>query len=287
MIKAEKLVEKFKQAADEKWGYIWGASGETWTQKDQDKATRDMTVKYGQQWVGKRVADCSGLFVWAFKQFGESIYHGSNTIWRSHLSTKGTLSKDKRTDGKELKPGTAVFQMKPDPSQDDGEDQSHIGLYIGDGLVIEAWSTYKGVKYTKLAERDWEQWGELKKVDYGIKNTGGTQMTEAIQYYAIVTASNGLPVNFRTAPSSGASRVTRCPKIGVGTKVGVIGSDGTWSKIAYGEHTGYMMDKFLKKESGNDSAVTTDQSVIERLEEVERRLDLVEQRFDKLNGGLG
>ena len=112
-------------------------------------------------------------------------------------------------------------------------------------------------------------------------------MTETIQYYAIVTASNGLPVNFRTAPNSGASRVTRCPKIGVGTKVGVISSDGTWSKIAYGEHTGYMMDKFLKKESGNDSAVTNDQNVIERLEEVERRLDLTEQRLAKLDGGLG
>lgn len=288
MIASSKLIDLFKQAANERWGYIWGASGETWTQKDQNKATRDMTMKYGQQWVGKRVADCSGLFVWAFKELGESIYHGSNTIWRSHLSSKGTLSKDKRTDGKDLKPGTAVFQMKKDASQDDGEDQSHIGLYIGDGLVVEAWSTQKGVKYTKLADRDWEQWGELKKVDYGdVSNTGGNKMTETILYYAVVTASNGLPVNFRTAPANGASRVTRCPKIGTGTKVGIISSDGTWSKIRYGDHIGYMMDKFLKKESEDNSTVTPDSNIIERLEDVEKRLDLAEQRLAKLDGGLG
>lgn len=287
MIRAERLIDLFKQAADEHWGYIWGSAGEIWTQKDQNKATREMTVKYGQQWVGKKTADCSGLFVWAFKMLGESIYHGSNTIWRSHLSAKGTLTKDKRSDGRELKPGTAVFQMKQDVSQDDGEDQNHIGLYIGNGLVVEAWSTQKGVRYTKLADRDWEQWGELKKVNYSTNDTGGKQMTEVIQYYAIVTASNGLPVNFRTAPNSGASRVIKCPKIGVGTKVGVISSDGTWSKISYGEHSGYMMDKFIKKESGGNSAVVTDQNVIERLGEVERRLDLAEQRLAKLDGGLG
>ena len=166
MIKANELVKLFQKAADEKWGYIWGSAGETWTQKDQDNATREMTVRYGQQWVGKRVADCSGLFVWAFKQLGGKIYHGSNTIWRSYLSDKGTLQKGKRTDGKTLQPGTAVFQMKPDASQDDGEDQSHIGLYIGNGKVIEAWSTQKGVRVTDLVSRDWEQWGELKNVGY-------------------------------------------------------------------------------------------------------------------------
>lgn len=183
MIRPEELVKLFKQASDEKWGYIWGAAGETWTQKDQNKATRDMTVKYGQQWVGRPVADCSGLFVWAFKKLGESIFHGSNTIWRSHLSNKGTLKNGKRTDGKELKIGTAVFQMKPDPSQDDGEDQSHIGLYIGNGKVVEAWSTQKGVRTTDLVSRDWEQWGELKKVSYdqeSVEKNPSTSLEECL-----------------------------------------------------------------------------------------------------------
>ena len=37
----------------------------------------------------------------------------------------------KRTDGQPLKPGTAVFLTK-------GSDRHHVGLYVGDGKVIEA-----------------------------------------------------------------------------------------------------------------------------------------------------
>lgn len=167
MIAANDLIKLFRQALSEKWGYIWGAAGETWTQTKQDKATRKQTVQYGQKWVGRKVADCSGLFAWAFKQLGGKIYHGSNTIWRSYLSSKGNLLSDgKRSDGKPLLPGMAVFQMTLDSSQDDGENQSHIGLYIGGGQVIEAYGTARGVILTDLVSRKWEQWGELKNVDY-------------------------------------------------------------------------------------------------------------------------
>lgn len=167
MIAANDLIRLFRQALAEKWGYIYGTSGETWTQAKQDKATRKQTVQYGQKWVGRKVADCSGLFVWAFKQLGEYIYHGSNTIWRSHLSNKGDLLPNgQRSDGKPLLPGTAVFQMSLDPKQDDGENQSHMGLYIGDNQVIEEYGTARGILLTDLISRGWEQWGELKKVYY-------------------------------------------------------------------------------------------------------------------------
>lgn len=252
LIASSKLVALFKQAANEKWGYIWGACGETWTQAKQDKATRATTVEYGQKWVGKRVADCSGLFVWAYKQCGESIYHGSNTIWRSHLSNKGNLTKGKRVDGQELKVGSAVFQTKPDKSQDDGEDQYHIGLYIGNGKVIEAQGTKEGVVITDLVKRDWEQWGELKKVSYEdsqneTSETGGTNMSETVTKYMYVYAENGGAVNFRTQPKSNASRIVRCSEIKTGEQVGVISDDGEWSKITYSGYTGYMMSKFLKE----------------------------------------
>ena len=45
MIKAADLIAKFQYALDEKWGYIWGKSGQLWTQKDQNAASREMTVK--------------------------------------------------------------------------------------------------------------------------------------------------------------------------------------------------------------------------------------------------
>ena len=67
MINSADLIAKFRQAQSEGFGYIWGERGGVWTQAKQDKATREQTIKYGQKWVGKKVADCSGLFSWAFK----------------------------------------------------------------------------------------------------------------------------------------------------------------------------------------------------------------------------
>lgn len=154
MIPIRKLANTALQAYEEKWGYIWGKSGQTWTQANQDAATRDMTVKYGQRWVGKRVADCSGLFVWAFKQNGGKIYHGSDTIWNKYLvpETRGPLAGEIK-----IRYGSAVFQNK------DGK-RTHIGWYIGGGMVEEEKGTQSGCVLSPLAT--WDEYGELKDADY-------------------------------------------------------------------------------------------------------------------------
>lgn len=154
-IKASDLIEKFQQVLAEKWGYIWGKSGQVWTQASQDAATRDMTVRYGKKWVGRKVADCSGLFVWAYKQLGASIYHGSNTIWKKYTTSR----KGKVSDLTTIRPGTAVFQYR----ESDG-NRHHIGLYIGGGMCIEAKGTAYGVVRSELAQ--WDEYGELSDVDY-------------------------------------------------------------------------------------------------------------------------
>lgn len=151
-IKASDLIASVRQAYDERWGYIWGKSGQVWTQAAQDKATRDMTRRYGQQWVGRKVADCSGLLVWAFKKLGGSIYHGSNTMWNKYCTNQGSL-----TGVVKIRPGTAVFMLK------DG-NRHHVGLYIGDGMCIEAQGTRTGVVQSHLSR--WDEWGELVGVDY-------------------------------------------------------------------------------------------------------------------------
>lgn len=161
IIKPEQLIEKFQYALDNKWGYIWGAAGRMWTQAKQNAATREQTVKYGQKWVGHRVADCSGLYAWAFKELQSYMYHGSNTMWNKYCTAKGELRNGKREDGKPLKPGTAVFVCK------DGSNRSHVGLYIGGDTVIEAASTQSGVITSKITNKKWSEWGELKYVDYG------------------------------------------------------------------------------------------------------------------------
>lgn len=164
MIDAGNLIALFRQTLDDKWGYIWGTSGQVWTEAKQRAATREMTIQYGRRWIGHCVADCSGMFVWAFKQLGASIYHGSNTIWNKYCSSKGKLSKGQRTDGQPIKPGTAVFLYRASDN-----NRHHIGLYVGDDTVIEAKGTMYGVVTSRL--NHWDEWGELKDVDY--TGTGG------------------------------------------------------------------------------------------------------------------
>ncbi len=170
VISTEALIAKFEQALHEKWGYIWGTAGESWTaakQAELEKTTdedRAQGRKYGSKWIGHKVADCSGLFSWAFKQLGGYMYHGSDTMYRKYCTQKGELKKGRRTDGAALKPGTAVFVWN-------GKKYSHVGLFVGNGIVIEAMGTINGVTTTKVTAGKWTYWGELTGVDYSVTGT--------------------------------------------------------------------------------------------------------------------
>ena len=148
------LVNTAMEAYEAKWGYIWGTSGQKWTQANQDKATRDMTRRYGQKWVGHTVADCSGLFVYAYRQHGKKIYHGSNTIWEKYIvpESKGALAGEIR-----IRYGSAVFQNV-------NGKRTHIGWYVGGGMCVEEHGTKAGCILSPLAT--WDEYGELVDQDY-------------------------------------------------------------------------------------------------------------------------
>jgi len=177
MISASALVDKFEYALDNKWGYIWGAAGILWTEAKQKQKVDYMVNKYGtswkknseakqdnyynaavygSKWIGHYVADCSGLFAWAFAKLGGSIAHGSNSIYDRYCTEKGKLTNEVR---KTIKPGTAVFTG-------DSKSHGHIGLYVGNGKVIEASGTQAGVCVSNLSASKWTYWGELRGVTY-------------------------------------------------------------------------------------------------------------------------
>lgn len=140
-------------------GYIWGATGGTWTKADQQKATREQTVKWGARWIGKRVWDCSGLWYWIGKLYGEQIYHGSNTIFNRYCSSNGKIKNGEKANGEPIKVGSAVFLYRAAD-----RNRHHIGVYVGNGLCIEAKGTYYGVVTSDISH--WDEWGELSCVDY-------------------------------------------------------------------------------------------------------------------------
>ena len=69
--------------------------------------------------AGPSSFDCSGLVVWAFEQVGITLPHFTGDLWNSgvHISRN------------DLEPGDLVFFY---------QDISHVGIYIGDGLMIDA-----------------------------------------------------------------------------------------------------------------------------------------------------
>ena len=160
IVSVSDLVKHCMRFYEEHWGYIYGAYGQIWTQAAQNKTTDEQAKKYGQQWVGKHVIDCSGVWWLAMRELGSYMYHGSNTMWNKYCVDKGRLSKGKRTDGKELKVGSAIYTGIKDG------DHNHVGIYIGDGMVLEAGGCQKGVILTKVSLAKWTCWGEMKYVDY-------------------------------------------------------------------------------------------------------------------------
>ena len=164
MIEAIDLVGKFQYALDNDWGYIWGTAGVEWTAKKQEQLekttdeNRAMSRKYGNKWIGHYVSDCSGMFVWAYKQFGMSMSHISSNIYKSYCTAnKGRLTAElKQT----IPAGYAVF------TGDTAGNHPHVGLYIGGGEVIEAKGTINGVIKSKITDKKWTFYGQLKDVAY-------------------------------------------------------------------------------------------------------------------------
>jgi len=87
------------------------------------QALQAALTKRGDPYVwgaaGPGAFDCSGLVVWAFAQVGITLPHYTGSLWNSGVHVP-------RSD---LEPGDLVFFYA---------DISHVGIYIGDGLMIDA-----------------------------------------------------------------------------------------------------------------------------------------------------
>jgi cell wall-associated NlpC family hydrolase len=81
--------------------------------------------------AGPSEFDCSGLVVWAFAQEGISLPHYTGALWNSGMHIA-------RND---LQPGDLVFF---------GSDISHVGFYIGNGMMLDAPNTGAVVRIEPL-----------------------------------------------------------------------------------------------------------------------------------------
>lgn len=152
------------QAWENGWGYVWGTYGNVLTQSLFDYKLQqypDGVGKYADfirnNWLNRRTADCVGLikgYGWLDTQSLEIKYgtngmpdYGANQMYQS-AAESGTM------DAMPEIVGLAVWK------------QGHIGVYIGNGYVIEAMGTKYGVVKTELSKRSWSGWCKIPYIDY-------------------------------------------------------------------------------------------------------------------------
>ena len=245
IVTAKAFLEKVIIPYQESWGYIWGQWGAVWTEAKQKAATREMTIKYGDKWIGRRVTDCSGLLRWALNELGEKIKHHARYQYTDFCKKKGKLISGSREDGKTLLPGSAVFLKGSEPHI------HHVGVYIGSGKCVEAKGTIDGVVLSDITH--WDYWGELKMIDYSeAAELEGAPLPEKLKdpepadvLRAVVNNPNQY-LNVRSAPSSDSSRIFRLEKGSVVDVIDHSAGPGGWWQIKYGGRIGWAYSDYLQ-----------------------------------------
>ena len=161
---AADLVTYAIHAWESGWGYVWGTYGCVLTDslfayklEQYPDGVGNYEDFIREHWLGGRTTDCVGLikgYGWLNPDTLTINYGtngmpdlGANQMYYS-ASVSGTI--DTMPDI----PGLAVWH--------DG----HIGVYIGNGYVIEAMGTKYGVVKTELAGRGWTHWLKIEYINY-------------------------------------------------------------------------------------------------------------------------
>lgn len=99
------------------------------------EARRQLGKPYEYGAAGPDSFDCSGLTSWAWRAGGRSLPH----------SSRAQFSSTARVDVSEVLPGDLLFY---------GDPIHHVGIYVGNGQMIEASETGTPVRYASIYRRD-------------------------------------------------------------------------------------------------------------------------------------
>jgi len=161
------LVTYAENAFNAGWGYVWGTYGDVLTESLFEYKLEQYPDGVGnyedfirENWLGGRTTDCVGLikgYGW-YNPDTKTIEYGTNGMpdvgadgMYNAATVKGSMDTMPDT------PGLAVWKS------------GHIGVYIGNGEVIEAMGTKYGVVKTKLEGRGWKAWLEVPYISYETK----------------------------------------------------------------------------------------------------------------------
>lgn len=178
---------------------------------------------------GQKVHDCVGLikgYLWCDTPDSEPIYKAAQDVAVSGLYM--VCPESGSIDTMPDIPGVCVFMR----------DMSHVGVYVGDGYVVEATGHARGVVKTKLAGRGWGLWGKPRWISYD----GAAQPTQPVQP-AKPTGSaltvSGLPL-LRFGDKGECVRSAQLLLIGRGYSCGRCGADGEIGQDTFNAAVAYQ-----------------------------------------------
>ena len=151
-------------AQENGWGYVYGTYGSVLDEALLTSKIAQYPDEVGgkedfirQNWLGGRTADCVGLikgYGWYNTQTAQIEIGangmpdiGADTMYEN-ASEKGTIDTIPEI------PGLAVWH------------EGHIGIYIGNGEVIQAANTNAGVIRTPIGQSGWTHWLKIPYINY-------------------------------------------------------------------------------------------------------------------------
>ena len=266
VVNALDFIREVRVPYDEGWGYIYGTWGELWTKEKQDKlnqttdSSRAKSRQYGAKWIGKMVIDCAGVPFRALKQFGITTTHHATYLYTDFCKVKGQLRNGQRTDGQPLKDGTLVFK------KGSRDRIHHVGVYIGDGEVIEAKGAEYGVILSPVTD-GWDYWGELKVVDYTNSTVPSKEQVQPDVLFRAEAVNPNTWLNVRSGPGK---HYTVQFQLQRGTVVDVLAHDDGWMQIRSGGRIGWASADYLtplvqeEPEIPPEETETTDKEIVVR-----------------------
>jgi peptidoglycan hydrolase-like protein with peptidoglycan-binding domain/glucan-binding YG repeat protein len=165
------------------WGFIYGTSGQIITQSLIDSKARQYpdifaeirsdgqtTYQYAKKWIGQRAVDCVGLtkaYLW----------------WRDDVLGPGYSSSTDRSANGLYYASTVRGPIGTLPETHGLIlwREGHVGVYVGNGEVIESRGVEYGVVKTHVTDREWIAW--FRHPDLSYNSNGWTKIGGRTFYY--------------------------------------------------------------------------------------------------------
>ncbi len=195
------------EAYNDGWGYVWGTYGLILTQDSFENLCEVYPNNVEnhhdfiqENWVGRRTADCAGLikgYLW-FNPETHQIEYGSNGFtdldadsMYNNSTVNGTIDTIPET------PGLGVWH------------EGHVGIYIGNGYVIQASGTETGVIKTQLEGSTFTNWFEIPGITYlGEEEDEPEETTDVTLETTVETTETTIETSAETTSAEETEEIT-------------------------------------------------------------------------------